>query len=134
MAEVPTPYRGTRLDLPRGPRRLAPRVDPDAFARFSERIARYLGTGRFLAVQTVIVLVWITLNLLAVSLCVSPRRTTASPVSAFTLLSSSLDCDGVRNLAIDPLRPPSGSAISHASPAAPDAFASFSTRSKNDRG
>ena len=68
MAEVPSPYRGTRLDLPRGPRRLAPRVDPDAFARFSERIARFLGTGRFLAVQTVIVIVWITLNLAAMSL------------------------------------------------------------------
>jgi uncharacterized membrane protein len=43
-------------------------VDPDAFARFSERIARFLGTGRFLAVQTVVVMVWITLNLAAVSL------------------------------------------------------------------
>jgi uncharacterized membrane protein len=43
-------------------------VDPDAFARFSERIARFLGTGRFLAVQTVVVVVWITLNLAAVSL------------------------------------------------------------------
>jgi uncharacterized membrane protein len=41
-------------------------MDPDAFARFSERIARYLGTGRFLAVQTVIVVVWIAVNLAAV--------------------------------------------------------------------
>jgi uncharacterized membrane protein len=54
-----------RLDQPRQPRRLAPRVDPDAFARFSERIARYLGTGRFLAVQTVFVVAWITFNLVA---------------------------------------------------------------------
>jgi uncharacterized membrane protein len=43
-------------------------MDPDAFARFSERIARFLGTGRFLAAQTVIVIVWIALNLAAVSL------------------------------------------------------------------
>src|SRR5215470_17008904 len=43
-------------------------MDPDAFARFSERIARFLGTGRFLAAQTAIVTVWITLNLAAVSL------------------------------------------------------------------
>jgi len=57
-----------RLDQPRQPRRLTPRVDPDAFARFSERIARYLGTGRFLAVQTVLVITWITINLTAVSL------------------------------------------------------------------
>ena len=51
-----------RLDQPRRPRRLTPRVDPDAFARFSERIARYLGTGRFLAVQTVLVIAWIGIN------------------------------------------------------------------------
>ncbi|MDQ3885430.1 MAG: DUF1003 domain-containing protein [Actinomycetota bacterium] len=62
MAEL----RAQRLDLPRDPRRLTPRVDPDAFARFSERIARFLGTGRFLAVQTVIVVMWITLNLILV--------------------------------------------------------------------
>ena len=60
--------RARRLDQPREPRRLAPRVDPDAFARFSERIARYLGTGRFLAVQTVLVIAWIALNLTAMSL------------------------------------------------------------------
>lgn len=40
-------------------------VDPDWFARFSERVARFLGTGRFLAIQTVIVIVWIVLNLTA---------------------------------------------------------------------
>ena len=68
MVESRWHYSATRLDLPRGPRRLTPRVDPDAFARFSERIARFLGTGRFLAVQTVVVLVWITLNLVAVKL------------------------------------------------------------------
>jgi uncharacterized membrane protein len=40
-------------------------VDPEWFARISERIARFLGTGRFLAVQTVVVIVWIILNLTA---------------------------------------------------------------------
>ena len=68
MAEIRSHYRAVRLDLPRQPRRLTPRLDPDAFARFSERIARFLGTGRFLAAQTVVVLVWIALNLVAVSL------------------------------------------------------------------
>ena len=43
-------------------------VDPDWFARLSERVARFLGTGRFLAIQTVIVLIWIALNLFAYSL------------------------------------------------------------------
>ena len=43
----------------------APRLelDPDAFGRLSERIARFLGTGRFLVIQTVIVIVWIALNI-----------------------------------------------------------------------
>ncbi|MGH3510818.1 MAG: DUF1003 domain-containing protein [Pseudonocardiaceae bacterium] len=68
MADSRWHYSASRLDLPRGPRRIGPRMDPDAFARFSERIARFLGTGRFLAAQTVIVLVWIALNLAAVSL------------------------------------------------------------------
>ncbi len=68
MTESRWQYSASRLDLPRGPRRLAPRVDPDAFARFSERIARFLGTGLFLAAQTVIVIVWIALNLVAVSM------------------------------------------------------------------
>jgi uncharacterized membrane protein len=56
-----------RLDQPRlGRTRFE--VDPDWFARLSERVARFLGTGRFLAIQTVIVLVWIVLNLVVVSL------------------------------------------------------------------
>ncbi len=67
MTESRWQYSASRLDLPRRPRRLAPKMDPDAFARFSERIARFLGTGRFLAAQTVIVMVWITLNLVALT-------------------------------------------------------------------
>ena len=42
--------------------------DPDAFGRFSEAIARFLGTGRFLVGQTVLVAVWITINVVAVQL------------------------------------------------------------------
>ena len=42
-------------------------IDPDGFARISERIARFLGTGRFLAIQSVIVAVWIVVNVVAVS-------------------------------------------------------------------
>ncbi len=40
-------------------------LDPDAFGRFSEAIARTLGTGRFLAIQTVFVIAWIALNIFA---------------------------------------------------------------------
>jgi uncharacterized membrane protein len=38
------------------------RYDADAFGRFSEAIARFLGTGRFLVGQTVLVIGWIALN------------------------------------------------------------------------
>jgi uncharacterized membrane protein len=45
-----------------------PAYDPDAFARFAERLARFLGTGRYLAAQTIIVVVWIGINAVAWSL------------------------------------------------------------------
>jgi uncharacterized membrane protein len=60
-----------RLDVPRGRARGVGsflRLNPDAVGRFAEGIARFLGTGRFLAVQTIIVVVWITLNVAAVRL------------------------------------------------------------------
>ncbi|MBI3691319.1 MAG: DUF1003 domain-containing protein [Mycolicibacterium aromaticivorans] len=55
-----------RLDTPRSSRRLSFNVDPEAVGRFSESIARFLGTGRYLAWQTILVIVWIALNLFAV--------------------------------------------------------------------
>lgn len=57
-----------RLDTPRTSRRFQINVDPEAVGKFSESIARFLGTGRYLAWQTIIVIVWIALNLFAVSL------------------------------------------------------------------
>jgi uncharacterized membrane protein len=65
MADAP------RLDVPRARTRgIASflRLNPDAVGQFAEGIARFLGTGRFLAVQTIIVIVWITLNVAAVRL------------------------------------------------------------------
>jgi len=51
------------LAVPRGVApRMGGRYDADAFGRFSEAIARFLGTGRFLAGQTVLVVFWIVLN------------------------------------------------------------------------
>jgi uncharacterized membrane protein len=55
-----------RLDTPRTSRRFALNLDVEAVGRFSESIARFLGTGRYLAIQTIAVIVWITLNLIAV--------------------------------------------------------------------
>jgi uncharacterized membrane protein len=60
-----------RLDVPRGRTRGVGsflRLNPDAVGRFAEGIARFLGTGRFLAVQTIIVVVWIALNVAVVQL------------------------------------------------------------------
>jgi uncharacterized membrane protein len=57
-----------RLDQPRAPRRLRLSFDPETFGRLSERLARFLGTGKFLFWQTMLVISWITLNLVAVSL------------------------------------------------------------------
>ncbi|MEV6278196.1 DUF1003 domain-containing protein [Nocardia sp. NPDC051832] len=42
--------------------------DAEALARSSERVARFLGTGRYLAIQTIVVIIWILLNVFAVSL------------------------------------------------------------------
>jgi uncharacterized membrane protein len=42
--------------------------DPEAIGRISESVARFLGTGRYLLWQTVLVIVWICLNLFAVRL------------------------------------------------------------------
>ncbi len=58
-----------RLDTPRtSRRRLSFNVDPEAVGQFSESIARFLGTGRYLLWQTILVIVWILLNLFAVTL------------------------------------------------------------------
>jgi uncharacterized membrane protein len=57
---------GPRLDVPRAPRRaLLPTYDPEMFGRVSERIARFLGTGRFLLWMTIVIIVWMGWNILA---------------------------------------------------------------------
>ena len=50
------------LTTPRQRRAFGVHYDPEAFGRFSESIARTLGTARFLVIQTVIVFLWISLN------------------------------------------------------------------------
>ena len=57
-----------RLDTPRTSRRPTFNLDPEAIGKFSESIARFLGTGRYLLWQTIVVIVWIALNLFAVTL------------------------------------------------------------------
>src|SRR5215831_396016 len=55
------------LEKPRGTPG-GPVYDPDSFARFAEKLARFLGTGRYLAAQTIIVIAWIAMNAVAWSL------------------------------------------------------------------
>ena len=50
------------LTAPRQRRRIGIHYDPDAFGQFSEAIARFLGTGRYLIFQTVIVVSWVLVN------------------------------------------------------------------------
>jgi uncharacterized membrane protein len=57
-----------RLDTPLTSRRLSLNLDPEAVGRVSESVARFLGTGRYLLWQTILVVVWICLNLFAVTL------------------------------------------------------------------
>jgi uncharacterized membrane protein len=54
------------LGAPRQPARLQlqPHYDPEAFGRFSEAIARFLGTGRYLVFQTAVVALWVSWNVL----------------------------------------------------------------------
>jgi uncharacterized membrane protein len=56
------------LAVPRGTApRMGARYDADAFGRVSEAIARFLGTGRFLVGQSVLVVGWITFNTLTLT-------------------------------------------------------------------
>lgn len=56
------------LEFPREARRtLKPAYDPDAFGRWSEKFARFLGTARFLVYMTGFVLTWVIWNSIAPS-------------------------------------------------------------------
>ena len=64
--------RSTDLTTPRYGRGLGLHYDPEAFGRFSEGLARTLGTGRYLAAQTVVVAIWIVINVVAAALRFDP--------------------------------------------------------------
>ncbi|MDQ1727179.1 MAG: hypothetical protein QOK14_1224 [Frankiaceae bacterium] len=53
-----------RIDQPRDRlgRSWRPTFDADAFGKLSERVARFIGTGKFLIYMTVFVTVWVTWN------------------------------------------------------------------------
>jgi uncharacterized membrane protein len=53
------------LSVPKGAPVRGSLYDADAFGRFSEALARFLGTGRYLFGQTLFVIAWIILNIVA---------------------------------------------------------------------
>lgn len=57
-----------RLYTPRTSRRYSPRLDPEAVGQVTESIARFFGTGRYLLIQTIIVIGWILVNVFAAAL------------------------------------------------------------------
>lgn len=57
-----------RLYTPRKSRRFELHMDPEALGQITERIARFFGTGRYLLLQTIVVLAWVAVNLFAVTL------------------------------------------------------------------
>src|ERR1700739_2212148 len=72
-----------RLYTPRVSRVVTPRVDPEAVGQATESIARFFGTGTYLLIQTIVVVVWIIVNIVAVTLRFDP-----SPFTLLTLPSS----------------------------------------------
>jgi uncharacterized membrane protein len=56
--------RRNELTQPRQRSRFDVSYDPEAFGQFSESIARFLGTARFLVWQTIVIIVWLVFNIL----------------------------------------------------------------------
>jgi uncharacterized membrane protein len=76
-----TEPRRDRLDQPVEPGRVRlPRLNPEAFGRWSENIARYMGTARFIVWMTIVIGAWFAWNTLA------PARMRFDPYT-FTFLT-----------------------------------------------
>src|SRR6478736_2203732 len=82
MARERDERRGPRLDQPleRG-LTLRPSVDPERVGRVSERIARFLGSWRFIGYMTAFIVLWLLFNL-------SPYAVDPFPFIFLTLLLS----------------------------------------------
>ena len=71
--------RRRRLDQPQEPRRSGcRRFDPEAFGRWSEAIARFMGTAKFIVYMTVVIVLWFGWNTLAPARCASTRTPSRS--------------------------------------------------------
>jgi uncharacterized membrane protein len=56
------------LATPRRRQRFSMHYDSDAFGRLSEIIARFMGTPQYLVIQTIIVVIWIGINVMVFTL------------------------------------------------------------------
>jgi len=56
--------RQSDLSTPRRDRRLDLSYDPEIFGQFSESIARFLGTARFLVWQSLVIIIWLVINVI----------------------------------------------------------------------
>jgi uncharacterized membrane protein len=61
-----------RLYTPRTSRVVTPRVDAEAVGQATESVARFFGTGTYLLIQTIVVVLWIIINVVAVTLRFDP--------------------------------------------------------------
>ena len=64
----PSPVRRrsvNRLDQPREGRSIRPTYNPEAFGALSERVARFIGSWRFIAYMTAFILAWVAWNIFA---------------------------------------------------------------------
>lgn len=58
--------RAPRLDAPLTQRRtLRPSINPETFGKLSERIARFIGSWRFIAYMTIFIIAWVLFNIFA---------------------------------------------------------------------
>jgi len=58
--------RGPRLDIPTGTRRTwRPDLNSESFGKVSERVARFIGSWRFIAYMTVFIIAWVLWNIFA---------------------------------------------------------------------
>ena len=97
------------LSAPRGTRRrVGVFYDQERFGRFSEGIANFLGTATYLVAQTVVVIIWITINITAVRLRWDPYpfillnlffSTQASYAAPLILLAQNRQADRERGVA-----------------------------------
>ena len=66
--KTPSPVRRksvSRLDQPKEGRSIRPTYDPEAFGALSERVARFIGSWRFIAYMTAFIAAWVSWNIFA---------------------------------------------------------------------